>query len=71
MNLGVVVGNKSDFKSVAAVDPLQATEFARTRGLQFTECSAQENADTTAPFEQVANELCRQFHDRVEALKYM
>ena len=69
--LGVVVGNKTDLKHIAAVDSLQAAEFAREHGLMFVECSAKDNIDVSEPFEMIAKNTCKQFEERAETLKLL
>lgn len=68
---GVVVGNKIDLKSVAAVDSLTAAEFARLHELSFVECSASDNIDVSQPFDIIAKETCKLFEERAEALKLL
>ena len=70
-NLGVVAGNKNDLKNIAAVDSNNASDFARQKGLAFIECSAKENLDVSSLFEEIAKQTCRQFEERVEALKLL
>lgn len=56
---GVVVGNKTDLRSVAVVDSVEAADFAHAQGLSFVECSAVDNVNVTNPFEIISTNVCK------------
>ncbi|CEO98613.1 unnamed protein product (mitochondrion) [Plasmodiophora brassicae] len=65
---GVLVACKSDLKEFADVPTKEASDYAKSIGLEYFECSALEGKNVEAPFLYIANAFNASYEGKLEEL---
>merc|ERR1712136_182378 len=56
----MVIGNKCDKEEDRVVSCEEGKEFAKSRGIEYVECSAKHNLNVYTAFKSVATGMCRE-----------